>query len=186
MKGAIMAYKRSISYGWNKLVLLCSGLNAQNVRKGFSLVEVMVALVVLLIGMLGVMSMQYYAIRGNASSRELRIATDFSRDLMEEMKATAYANLGNGTDNPIADVAGTVLSPISGGLAFTRRWWVVPDCVTLTGNGNTCADNPAPGCAVRPGLTTMPVTAIRARTCWTDKHGVMHSVSLDTLRVVED
>ena len=185
MKGAIMAYKRSISYGWNKLVLLCSGLYAQNVRKGFSLVEVMVALVVLLIGMLGVMSMQYYAIRGNASSRELRIATDFSRDLMEEMKSTAYASLGNGTDNPLADVAGTEPS-ISGGLAFTRRWWVVPNCVNLSGNGNTCAENPAPACAESPGLTTMPVTAIRARTCWTDKHGVMHSVSLDTLRVVED
>ena len=55
---------------------------------GFTLVEVMISMVVLLIGMLGVMGMQYYAIGGNASSRELGMATNLSVEVIERLKST--------------------------------------------------------------------------------------------------
>ncbi len=147
-------------------------------RQGFTLIEVMIALVILLIGMLGVMSMQYYAVSGNTASREMRIATNLSQAIIEQIKSTPYTNLASGTDLPPAGTA------ISGGLNFTRSWWVVPDCVglTLTADNNTCG-NLATACTSDPdGTMVVSVSAVRARTCWTDKYGDNHSVTLDTLR----
>ncbi len=148
----------------------------KNTGNGFTLVEVMIAMVVLLVGMIGVMSMQYFSVRGNAASRELRIATNMGQEALEYMKSTPYTNLVNNTDAPVTGVS------ISGNVAFTRAWWVVTDCVGLAANGNTCVAV-APACASDPDTTMIvPVSAIRARTCWTDRNGVNHSVTLDTLR----
>ena len=58
-------------------------MRRDNSEKGFSLVEVMIALVILLVGMLGIMGMQYYAVSGNATSRELRQATNLGQDMIE-------------------------------------------------------------------------------------------------------
>ncbi len=143
---------------------------------GFSLIEVMVALVVLLIGMLGVMGMQYYSVSGNAASRELRIATNLTQQLVEQMKSTPYTGLGSNTDVPALNVA------MSGGVNFSRAWWVVPDCVGLAAGGNLCAGG-APACTTDPdGAVAVQISAIRTRSCWTDRRGVAHAVTLDTLR----
>lgn len=150
----------------------------QRNNNGFTLVEVMIAMVVLLIGMLGVLSMQYYAITGNASSRELRMATNLSAEIIEQLKSTPYANL-NQTPAPAPSD-----NSISGGVNFTRASWVIPDCVamnfdtdnfTCTGLVATCTEDPD---------TTMlvPVSAVRVRTCWTDKNGGLHFVTLDSIR----
>lgn len=167
----------------SKDIQLLNTLNIQDAEHGFSLIEVMIAMVVLLMGMLGVMSMQYYAVGGNSSSRELRIATNMSGDLIEVMKSTAYADIGSNTDTPLA-VAQTSLS---GGVNFTRRWWVVTNCASLNANGNTCANTAAPTCATIPdGALPIDARAIRARTCWVDKNGGNHSVTFDTVRVLEN
>jgi prepilin-type N-terminal cleavage/methylation domain-containing protein len=158
----------------------------QNTNKGFSLIEVMVALVVLLIGMLGVMAMQYYAISGNTASRELRIATTLTHELIEQIKSTPYNGLSSDSDNPLVnqDIS------ISGGRDdYIRRWWVVEDCVnlTLTGDDNSCNANLIATCTLDPDpARVVPVSAIRARTCWTDKNGITHSITIDTLRWNED
>lgn len=150
-------------------------------ESGFSLIEVMVALVVLLIGMLGVMSMQYYAVGGNKSSRELRVATNTTGDLIEMIKATDFANITANTDAPLA----ASVSSLSGGVNYTRRWWVVANCASLNANGNTCANAPNPTCATVPdGTVSVNASAIRARTCWVDEDGVNHSVTFDTVRVL--
>lgn len=146
-------------------------------QRGFTLVEVMIAMVILLIGMLGVMGMQYYAVSGNTSSREMRVATSLSQQVIEQFKATPYANLGAFAPDPIpANIA------LSGGVNYVRSWWVVPDCVGLNPGGNACA-GVAPACASNPdGAPNIQVSAVRAQTCWTDKDGVNHSVTLDSLR----
>ncbi|MBI4683258.1 MAG: prepilin-type N-terminal cleavage/methylation domain-containing protein [Nitrospirae bacterium] len=147
-------------------------------KEGFTLVEVMIAMVVLLLGMLGVMGMQYFAISGNTASRELRTGTNLSAEILEEIKGTPYANLASGTNLP---ATGQAISGAMTGLA--RAWWVVPNCVALGANGNTCAAIPAPACAANPDAAVVsPVSAIRTRTCWTDTDGTIHSVELDTLR----
>jgi prepilin-type N-terminal cleavage/methylation domain-containing protein len=147
-------------------------------QKGFSLIEVMIALVVLLVGMLGVMAMQYYAVSGNTSSRELRIATNLTQEIVEQIKTTPYTNLAAGTDLPPVGTA------ISGGLNFMRRWWIVPDCIALSlPASNVPCSNLAAACTSDPdGTAAVSVSAIRARACWTDKYGGNHSVTLDTLR----
>ena len=152
-------------------------------KEGFSLVEVMIAMVILLVGMLGVIGMQYYAVTGNSFSREMRVATNLAHQFTEQMKATSYVNIV-----PDADV---ITDPIrTGGVSFTRRLWVFPDCFALSldkgGNGDdgTCDIGLVPGC---PGgdpdvAVAVASSAIRSRTCWTDTNGDDHSVTLDTVR----
>lgn len=157
--------------------------SGKRLESGFSLIEVMVALVVLLVGMLGVMSMQYYAVGGNKSSRELRVATNTTGDLIEVLKATDYASITANTDAPLSATE----TSLSGGVNFTRRWWVVANCASLNANGNTCANAPAPACATIPdGTFAVNASAIRARTCWIDENGVNHAVTFDTVRVLEN
>jgi type IV pilus assembly protein PilV len=156
-------------------------MKIQNTDKGFSLIEVMVALVVLLVGMLGVMAMQYYAVSGNTTSREMRIATTLTHELVEQIKSTPYTALSSGTDTPLFNQD----TSISGGQNYIRRWWVVGDCVSLTlsANDNSCSSTLTAACTSDPDTgRVVPVSAIRARTCWTDKSGATHSVTIDTLR----
>ncbi len=151
-------------------------IKINNTDSGFSLIEVMIAFVVLLIGMLGVMGMQYYSVSGNAASREIRIATNLSQQLVEQMKSTPYVNLASNTDVPVLNAA------MSAGVNFSRAWWVVPDCVGLAAGGNLCA-GAAPACTTDPdGAVAVQASAIRTRTCWTDRRGVAHSVTLDSMR----
>jgi len=152
------------------------------IQKGFTLIEVMVALVVLLTGMLGVMSMQYYAVTGNASSRESRIATGLSQQLVETFKVTSYADLASGNEATVIPVNETTSS---GGINYTRTWWVVNDCValTLTSDDDTCNTGLAALCSSDPdGVELTQTSAIRVRTCWTDKSGSIRSVTMDSLR----
>ncbi len=152
-------------------------MRRDNFEKGFSLVEIMIALVVLLVGMLGIMGMQYYAVSGNAASREMRLGTNLGQDMIESLKATAYGSLSSSTDTPDSSPA------ISGGVNFTRRWWVVQNCIalTLSADNNSC-DALTATCTAVPGGVTVPVSAIRVRSCWTDKTGDIHSVTMDSLR----
>jgi type IV pilus modification protein PilV len=148
-------------------------------NKGFTLIEVMVALVIMLIGMLGVIGMQYYAVTGNTASREMRVATNLTQQIIEQIRSTPYQSLAAGTDAPAGDPT------MTGGVNYTRTWWVVADCVALTlaGDDNTCNPALAAVCASDPdGAVVVQSSAIRARTCWSDKNGANHSVTLDTVR----
>ena len=151
-------------------------------QKGFTLVEIMIALVVLLVGMLGVMSMQYLAVGGNASSRELRVATSLSQEFVEQLKATPYADLASGANTDPVPVAETT---ISGGIDYTMRWWIIGNCIalSLTDDDDTCDPGLAAVCSADPDNTiVVPSSAIRVRTCWTDKNGSTRSVTIDALR----
>ena len=155
----------------------------QNTSRGFTLIEVMIAFVVLLLGMLGVLSMQYYAITGNAASRELRIATNLSQEIIEQMKSTPYNNLA-----AIITRALPTDATFSAGVTFTRRSWTFADCVglTLTGDDGTCSAGLVPTCTFDPdGAKVVQVSAVRARTCWSDRNGTNHSVTIDSLRWAE-
>ena len=127
------------------------------------------------------MGMQYYAVGGNATSRELRMATNLGQDMIESLKSTPYGNLTSNTDLPTSGVA------LSGGINYTRRWWVVQNCISLAlaGDDNSCTGMAA-ACTAAPGGVTVPVSAVRARACWNDKNGVVHSVTLDSVRWNED
>ncbi|HVO19474.1 MAG TPA: prepilin-type N-terminal cleavage/methylation domain-containing protein [Anaeromyxobacter sp.] len=60
--------------------------------RGFTLLEVMVAMVVLLIGSLGVLSVQAYGVRMNEDGRVMTRATELAQDLIAQMQTWDYNN----------------------------------------------------------------------------------------------
>jgi prepilin-type N-terminal cleavage/methylation domain-containing protein len=60
--------------------------------KGFTLIEFMVALLILIIGVLGLGSLQVTAIQGNVASKNLTTANVLAERKMEEFQNTAKSN----------------------------------------------------------------------------------------------
>lgn len=95
-------------------------LRIKNCR-GFSLVEFMIAIVILSIGLLALAGLQTTAIRGNKGSKDLTTAVLLTEKKMEELKNTPFSSLTIGTSNdPNNPVNG---SGQSGGI-FNRSWVV--------------------------------------------------------------
>ncbi len=67
-------------------------LSVKKEISGFTLLEVMIALVILTIGILGIASMQISAIRGNSHGRQISEATSVASALMENLLAREYAD----------------------------------------------------------------------------------------------
>jgi prepilin-type N-terminal cleavage/methylation domain-containing protein len=62
-------------------------------EKGFTLVEVMIAVMVLAVAFLAMYQMQAMAVRGNETGNQVTIATVLAQDKMEEIRNTAYDNV---------------------------------------------------------------------------------------------
>jgi prepilin-type N-terminal cleavage/methylation domain-containing protein len=62
-------------------------------EKGFTLVEVLIAVMVLAIAFLAMYQMQAMAVRGNETGNQVTIATMLAQDKMEEIRNTAYDNV---------------------------------------------------------------------------------------------
>jgi len=70
----------------------------KNRERGFSLVEVMVAAVVLSVGLLGIAAMQGMALGRNVDANELTVVTNLAADMLERIRfnrpnAAAYAGI---------------------------------------------------------------------------------------------
>ncbi len=59
---------------------------------GFTLLEVLVAMVILSVGLLGMASLSIGIIKGNAASKEISSATTCAREKMEDMARIGYSN----------------------------------------------------------------------------------------------
>ncbi len=165
-----------------------------NRTRGFTLVEVLAALVIFMLGIMGVMGMQYMAVRGNAASRELRVATNLAQSLLEQGRGMGYSDLttlGSGiVPIPTTDLTAT------GGVNFTNAVWIVQNCRDLQltsassgGDDLTCDDDNRDGAldgdlvpACVSGATLTGGLAIRSRLCWLDRDGANHSVTLNSMR----
>jgi type IV pilus assembly protein PilV len=72
----------------------------KNINKkpsGFTLIEVMIALVILATGLLALMTMQIVAIRANAFSSEMTYASMLAQSRLEQIRNMTYANITPGT-----------------------------------------------------------------------------------------
>lgn len=79
--------------------------------EGFTLIEVLIAVLLLGIGLISMASLAATVINGNASSGRLTTATTLAEDKLEEIQRLGYANAENG--------AGTE-SSVSGYTSFSR------------------------------------------------------------------
>ncbi len=80
---------------------------------GFTLIEVLIAIIVLVIGLLGVAGMATTVITGNTLGREITTATTLAQDKIEELKSADYANITTGSDTRES--------------VYTRTWTVTAD-----------------------------------------------------------
>ena len=70
-------------------------------QSGFSIIEVLVAILILSIGMLGAVGMQAAALQANKESRNQAVAITFARELAEKMRGNkAIAIQATATANP--------------------------------------------------------------------------------------
>jgi len=66
-------------------------------QKGFSLIEILIAITVFAIGILAVGNMQIAAIKGNYFANDLTKAATLAQDSMEKLIGLSYTDLGNAT-----------------------------------------------------------------------------------------
>ena len=82
-------------------------MNNKDIKEqGFTLIEIMIAMVVFLIGILGVTAMQISAVKGNSSASGLSEAVIIAQDKMEELMMLDYqtaAVLFNGNHADVHD-----------------------------------------------------------------------------------
>jgi prepilin-type N-terminal cleavage/methylation domain-containing protein len=97
-------------------------------QRGFTVVEVLIALLVLLIGMAGILSMQLTSVRATAFSRHATEASVLAEDKMEELRTMPTAALADASDQ--VDARG-VLDPQG---LYTRAWTIasVPPHLAIT------------------------------------------------------
>lgn len=109
-------------------------------QEGFSLLEVLIALVILAIGLLAVAQMQITAIKGNAYGSEMTSASSLASNTIERFMGLPYTDLDLMLTGPppdtsstsvAASIVGGTLDPlgaIEGGINnqnYTRAYWVV-------------------------------------------------------------
>ena len=80
--------------------------------KGFTLIEVLIAITLLTVGLMAVATMQVSAIHGNKTGSDISNATFLAQDKLEELKASA-------------DITGESDGSDQAGI-FTRSWQIAP------------------------------------------------------------
>jgi len=67
--------------------------------KGFTLIEILIAVTLLSIGLLGMAGLTVGIIRGNALSSEVTAATALTQDRMEDIKRLGYNNAAGSSED---------------------------------------------------------------------------------------
>jgi type IV pilus assembly protein PilV len=91
--------------------------SAISIEGGFTLVEIMIALVVLSVGLVALAGLQISAIRGNAFSKRMTTAVSIANARIEQIKSTSYANIQSESSTQVT----------ASNMTFTRQ-------VTVTNN----------------------------------------------------
>ena len=133
-------------------------LNAARSAEGFTMLEVVVALGLLAIGLLGIAVTQLTALHVSGRSRHLTDAMYLAHEKMEEFHSIPLTGLpaaGTWPDpgNPIQTAV-----PSGDTTTFARRWTIVPD-------------TPSAG-----------VTTITVEVDWVDAQGISRTTSVESMR----
>lgn len=82
-------------------------LRAKDPRAGFTLIEVLIALVVLSVALVGLIPMLIHTIRGNTFGRTATEAATYSQDKLEELRRTPFQELVDDHCGPVSAAVGT-------------------------------------------------------------------------------
>jgi type IV pilus assembly protein PilV len=116
-----------------------------NSQAGLTLIEVLIALTVLAIGLLGVALMQVSSISGNSFSREMGVATTLGQDMVEKLITLDYtastrdAALNAGNHPTTSDVTANLAPAVFGNAANRvdeRGLWAARATTLGTSAGN--------------------------------------------------
>jgi len=97
-------------------------MNIPKGSKGFTLIEILVALVILSICLLGLAGMMAKTTRNNSWGGHLTEAATLAQDKLEQLRATPFGMilLNQTITDPVKPVGST-------GIAYTRSWVAVPN-----------------------------------------------------------
>ncbi len=73
-------------------------MKRSSASRGFTLIETLIALVILAFGLLGIASLTGITTRNNASGGHMTEAATFAQDKLEEIRTTPFANINSGND----------------------------------------------------------------------------------------
>ncbi|MFQ5780593.1 MAG: prepilin-type N-terminal cleavage/methylation domain-containing protein, partial [Nitrospiria bacterium] len=100
------------------------GNNLYHRTDGFTLLEMMIALVVFSVGILGVLGMVSKSIEGNSFASEISVATNLAKDKVEEMKNMVFDDLFQSSADPttstnaapvdMTDIDPVAVDPVTG------------------------------------------------------------------------
>jgi prepilin-type N-terminal cleavage/methylation domain-containing protein len=94
---------------------------------GFTLVEVLIAVTILAIGLLGIVKMQMQSGIGNVTSRNMTGAVNLARSKMEELKRVAAYSVQEGIDVELIDPDPLGANPTAGQIEAELGNWASPD-----------------------------------------------------------
>jgi prepilin-type N-terminal cleavage/methylation domain-containing protein len=137
-------------------------------KEGFSLIEVLVALVILAVGLLGLALFQTTAIKGNAIASKWTVATELAQDRLERFRHVGWDNIvssaaGGFTTGPPPQPTYANLPGAAGdntivrGTQYYRIWYVTSNATD--------------------SLKTITVWC-----CWSDDAARWHNIMLVTQR----
>ena len=72
-------------------------------NKGFTLMEVLIAILVLSVALLALAGLQIISIQGNSFGNHMTEAMTLAKDLMEQMKHAEWEHIGDTSDDPEGD-----------------------------------------------------------------------------------
>ena len=98
----------------------CSGPKRLN-NRAFTLLEVVIAMLLLGIALLGLMGLQIRSVRSNAFSNYMTVASCFARNQVENLRADSSSDWGSIADGSFSD---TITDK---GMVFSRQWVIQTD-----------------------------------------------------------
>ncbi|MCL0033860.1 prepilin-type N-terminal cleavage/methylation domain-containing protein [Thermodesulfovibrionales bacterium] len=105
-----------------KLKTQNSKLKTHSDNRGFTLIEMFIAIFVLTVGLLAVAGLLVTTIQANASARWTTAATTFAAEKVEELIAEGWPDVDSGTDEQCPNFPG-----------LTRDWAVTDDPLNVDG-----------------------------------------------------